>query len=118
MRRALGIQLGALALFNLDLFRLVEGGGAGAKLRLSERAQHDARLGLRGNDRRRRFGRRRSFAGGEASEDRTTVLGRGDFRFGLAWSGDAPFDLLDNDRLAATVAETLAHDALLDAAAL
>ena len=63
---SLGIQLGALALFNLDLFRLVEGGGAGAKLRLSERAQHDARLGLRGNDRRRRFGRRRSFAGGEA----------------------------------------------------
>ena len=39
-------------------------------------------------------------------------------RLGLAGTGDAALYLLDDDRLAATMAEALAHDTLLDAATL
>ena len=109
--------LGDLALFGFAQARVGERVGARAALFLGQRAQHDARrLRRRGRGRRRGSG-----AGGDGALRRGAARARpapARLRLRLARPGDAALHLLDNDRLAAAMAEALAHDALLDAAAL
>ena len=106
-----------LAFFRLAQARVGERMGAGAALFLGERAQHHAgRLGRRVAT---WYGALAGFGGHDGALGRRGALDRRD-RLGLAVArtAGAAFHLLDDDRLAATMAEALAHDALLDAAAL
>ena len=111
-----------LALFGFAQPRVGERMRAGAALFLGQRAQHDAggfgaaRPAAVAASRRRRRGaglRRRGALRRRARARAAARLG-----LGLARAADAALDLLDDDRLAAAMAEALAHDALLDAAAL
>ena len=118
-----GLFFGDLALLGLAQAGVGERVRAGAPLLVRERAQHDAgRLGRRGSGaegRRGRRCRRRRFGGDEAALGHGAASGgRHGFRLGLAGAGDTALYLLDDDRLAATMAEALAHHALLDAATL
>ena len=108
---------GDLALFRLAQPRVGERVRARAALFLGERAQHDAGRLRRGGRRRGRCrraatgpwrGNVRFGAGAALRCDRRRRL-----RLRLART-DAALDLLDHDRLAAAMAEALAHDALFD----
>src|SRR5262249_52222331 len=116
--------LGTLALFGLTQTRVGERVGARAALFVGERAQHDAGRLCGGRGARRSGCSLR--AGMCPARRRDDALGRGRgaalgrrrrLRLRLARTG-AALHLFDNDRFAPTVAEALAHDALLDAAAL
>ena len=115
------LLFGDLALFGLAQTRVGERVCARAALFVGERAQYDAGRLRRGGRRRSRCRRADGPPGrGNVALRRgrgTALDGRRRLRLGLART-DATLHLLDNDRLAATMAEALAHDALLDAAAL
>ena len=111
--------LGDLALFSFAQTCVGKRMSARAPFFFGKRAQHDTG-GLQGSagssGRRRRSGRRR-FSGYDAFRRRRGAF-RGRNWLCSAFSRSTAFDLLDHDRLAAAMAEALAHDALLDAAAL
>ena len=115
-----GFLFGDLALFRLAQTCIGQRVGARATLLFSQCAQNDAgRLG-RGGRRRGSGGSRRSLRGrgSHPAFRRCAAFGRGGglgFGFGRT---NAPLHLFDDNRLAASVAEALAHHALLDAAAL
>ena len=118
-----GFFLGALALLVFPQLCAGERMGARIALVIGQRAQHDSGCFRRGSSRSARSRRGgRGFAGRSGRGGRTPRRGSairrgGGLRLGFA-RADTAFDLLDDDRLAAAVAETLAHHALLDAAAL
>src|SRR5215471_13825772 len=120
-----GLALGAdkrllfrnLALLGFAQARVVERVHARLLLFLGEAAQHHTARRLAGgggSGRGGRRGRRRrgGLGGGGALGSRRRRRGR----VGLRSRRHAAFHLLDDDRLGAAVAETLAHDALLDPA--
>src|ERR1700724_2834344 len=113
-----GILLGARALFVFAELGAGERLGAGAALLLGERAQHDAGGFRRGGGSSRSCRRRGPCARWRGGLFRCCApFGSHGLRFALG-GADAAFDLFDDDGLAAAMAEALAHDALLDAAAL
>src|SRR5216684_2821281 len=106
-----------LALLGFAQARVVERVHARLLFFLGEAAQHHTarRLGGRGGSgrgRRRCRCRRGGLAGGRTLGSRSRRRGR----VALRSRRYAAFDLLDDDRLGAAVAETLAHHALLDPA--
>ena len=114
---------------DLSLFRLAQASvgermSAGAAFFVGECAKHHTgRLRNRRARRWRRCHGRRSRSqnfGGRDTLWRRNAVGcrRSGFLFNLARTGDAALYFLDDNRLAAAVAETLAHHALLNAAAL
>ena len=115
--------LGDLALFSFAQPCVGKRMSARAPLFLGERAQHDTgwlqRCARRGRCRRGRGRRGRRCSRGDDAlrRCRSAALGSRE-RLRFALSRSTAFDLLDHDRLAAAMAEALAHDALLDAAAL
>ena len=83
---------------------------------LGKRAQHDARCFRRHSRSPCRC--RGGLAWRSSALGRGAAIGDRRFELGLAWTGNAALNLLDHNGLAAAMTEALAHDALLDAAAL
>src|SRR5262249_628089 len=120
---------GALAFFVFAQTRVRERMRARVAFVLGEGAQHHAgRFRRHCRSRSRRTAalagcpptRRRSAGldGCPGTLGRSGSVGRRCLGFGLAWSRNAAFDLLDHDGLAAAMTEALAHHSLLNAAAL
>ena len=111
-----GLLFGNFALFCFAQPGIAQCTGTSRALLVCERTQHNSgrfgrscwcRSGRRGG-RRDRDGR----GGGKSAFGRRRSRGRG---LSPCSGGYAAFDLLNNDRLAAAMAETLAHHPLLDA---
>ena len=117
-----GFFLGALALLGFAQSGISKRMSARVTLVIGESAQHDARgfWGNCGSCGCGRYGSCYRFGRCAGALGRGATIGRwgGGFGFDLARTGDAAFDLFDDDGLAAAVAEALAHHALFDAGAL